>query len=92
MSGASPSRALRTIILPLIKPAILASWVLLFINIVRELSMTVMLYSPKSTVLSVLMWDQMENGIVAALVLSALILITFVLASKVFKVNLVRSM
>jgi len=95
MVGASPSRAVLNIVLPLIRPAIMASWVLLFINVVRELSATILLYGSRSMVLPVLMWDQMENGVVGqanvtALVLSMLILAVFVLATKIFRIDLLR--
>ncbi|MFO1188607.1 MAG: iron ABC transporter permease [Alphaproteobacteria bacterium] len=95
MVGASPSRAVYNIVLPIIRPAIMASWVLLFINVVRELSVTILLYGSRSMVLPVLMWDQMENGVVGqanvtALVLSLLILVVFVLATKIFRIDLLR--
>jgi len=95
MSGASAMRSMFDILFPLMRPAILSTWVLLFINVVRELSATIMLYGPKSATLSVVLWDKMEGGQVAdanvvALVLSALVFMAFFVASKVFKVDIVR--
>ncbi len=48
--------------MPLIKPSLLASWILVFIFSVREIGAAVMLYGPDSAVLSVLTWDSLDQG------------------------------
>ena len=53
MSGASWFTTLRRITIPLLKPGIFAGWVLLFIIFLRELSMSIILYSSGTETLSV---------------------------------------
>ena len=53
MAGASWLTTLRRITIPLLKPGIFAGWVLLFIIFLRELSISIILYSSGSETLSV---------------------------------------
>lgn len=62
MSGASWSTTFRRIILPLLKPGLVAGWIYIMIVSIRELSSSILLYSPGSEVLSILIWELWENG------------------------------
>jgi iron(III) transport system permease protein len=62
MSGASWTTTFRRIILPLLKPGLLAGWIYIVIVSIRELSSSILLYSPGSEVLSILIWELWENG------------------------------
>ncbi|HEY7240317.1 MAG TPA: iron ABC transporter permease [Burkholderiales bacterium] len=62
MSGASWSTSFRRIILPLLKPGLVAGWIYIVIVSIRELSSSILLYSPDSEVLSILIWELWENG------------------------------
>jgi iron(III) transport system permease protein len=53
MAGASWFTTLRRITIPLLKPGIFAGWVLLFIIFLRELSISIILYSSGTETLSV---------------------------------------
>jgi len=53
MSGASWLTTLRRITIPLLKPGIFAGWVLLFIIFLRELSISIILYTSGTETLSV---------------------------------------
>ncbi len=53
MAGASWITTLRRITIPLLKPGIFAGWVLLFIIFLRELSISIILYSTGTETLSV---------------------------------------
>ena len=46
MSGASWGTTFRRIILPLLKPGLLAGWIYVVIVSIRELSSSILLYSP----------------------------------------------
>ena len=48
--------------LPLLKPGLLAGWIYIVIVSVRELSSTILLYSPGSEVVSVVLWEMWQNG------------------------------
>jgi iron(III) transport system permease protein len=60
--GANWFQTLKNITLPLLKPGILAGWALLFVAFTRELSASILLYSPGREVLSVAIYDLHQNG------------------------------
>jgi iron(III) transport system permease protein len=62
MSGASWSTTFRRIILPLLKPGLLAGWIYVMIVSIRELSTSILLYSPDTQVVSIVIWELWENG------------------------------
>lgn len=62
MSGASWITTFRRILLPLLKPGMLAGWIYVVIVSVRELSSAILLYSPGSEVVSIINWELWQNG------------------------------
>lgn len=60
--GASWTQTFRRVLVPLASSGIFAGWVYILIVSFRELSSTILLYSPGKEVLSVLIWEQFENG------------------------------
>jgi iron(III) transport system permease protein len=60
--GANWFQTFKRITLPLLKPGIIAGWILLFIAFSRELSASILLYSPGTEVLSVVLYDLQQNG------------------------------
>ena len=62
MCGASWGTTFWRIILPLLKPGLLAGWIYVVIVSVRELSSSILLYSPGSEVVSILIWEFWQNG------------------------------
>jgi iron(III) transport system permease protein len=62
MSGASWATTFRRIILPLLKPGLLAGWIYIMIVSIRELSSSILLYSPGTEVISIVIWELWENG------------------------------
>ncbi|MEW2517170.1 ABC transporter permease [Actinacidiphila alni] len=62
VSGASWFQTFRRVVLPLMSSGFLAGWVYILVVSFRELSSTILLYSPGKEVLSVLIWEQFENG------------------------------
>ncbi|NRP72186.1 Molybdenum transport system permease protein ModB [Ensifer psoraleae] len=68
--GASWTHQLRTITLPLLKPGILAAWLLLFIASVRELGVSIYLMGPNSKVIApaiVSSWSSAGTELTAAM-------------------------
>src|SRR5205814_10605696 len=61
MSGASWTTTFRRIILPLLKPGLMAGWIYIMIVSIRELSSSILLYSPGTEVLSIVIWELWEN-------------------------------
>ncbi len=62
MSGASWSMTFRRIVLPLLKPGLLAGFIYVMIVSIRELSSSILLYSPGSEVVSIMIWELWQNG------------------------------
>lgn len=60
--GASWWQTFRRVLLPLASSGILAGWVYILVVSFRELSSSILLYSPGKEVLSILIWEQFENG------------------------------
>ena len=62
MSGASWLTGFRRVLLPLLKPGLLAGWIYIVIVSIRELSSSILLYSPGTEVLSIVIWELWQNG------------------------------
>jgi iron(III) transport system permease protein len=62
VAGATWGHAMRRITLPLLRPTLIAAWALLFVMAMQEVSSSILLYSSRSIVLSVAVFDLWENG------------------------------
>jgi iron(III) transport system permease protein len=62
MSGASWGLTFRRVVLPLLKPGLLAGWIYVVIVSIRELSSSILLYSPGTEVVSIMIWELWQNG------------------------------
>jgi len=62
MSGAPWSMTFRRVVLPLLKPGLLAGFIYVMIVSIRELSSSILLYSPGSEVVSIMIWELWQNG------------------------------
>jgi iron(III) transport system permease protein len=62
MSGAGWLMTFWRIVLPLLKPGLLAGWIYIVIVSVRELSSSILLYSPGTEVVSIVIWEFWQNG------------------------------
>jgi iron(III) transport system permease protein len=89
--GATPTRTLLAITLPLIFPAFAAGWVWVAVHALRGFSIPLMLSSKNNEVFAVLLWDFWDRGLVstaAALgVLLILVLIPMTLVMRRFIVH-----
>ena len=92
VSGATWWQVFRRVLLPLLMPGLLAGWIYIFVVSFRELSSSILLYSSGNELLSILIWEQFENGkftILAALgvvmvaILMVLVFIAYKLGAKV---------
>jgi iron(III) transport system permease protein len=48
--------------LPLLMPGLIAGWIYIVLVSFRELSSSILLYSPGNEVLSIVIWERWENG------------------------------
>jgi len=62
VSGASRWQSFRRILLPLAAPGLVAGWLLIVTLSLRELSSSLLLYSPGNEVLSVRIWLLYQGG------------------------------
>ena len=79
-SGASWTNCMRRITLPLLTPSFLGGWVFIFLLSAKELSMSILLVSPRTPVVSVAIYELWENGQVGELAAFG-VLWTFILVS-----------
>jgi iron(III) transport system permease protein len=61
-SGASPVAAVRTVVVPLLRPALLGAWVLVFLLAFHELTMSSLLYGPGTDTLAVAILNLQQLG------------------------------
>jgi iron(III) transport system permease protein len=92
VNGASWWQGFRRVLLPLLTPGLLAGWIYILVVSFRELSSSILLYSPGNEVLSILIFEQFENGqftvlaalgVVLVLTMVALVSIAYKLGAKV---------
>lgn len=86
-SGASWAQSMRWVLLPLLKPAVIAAWLMLFVIFIRELGATILLYAQGTETISValvLLADR-SAGYVAALAVVQLVLL--LLAFTMFRLT-----
>ncbi|NUR08123.1 MAG: iron ABC transporter permease [Nocardioidaceae bacterium] len=92
VSGASWWQSFRRVLLPLLAPGLVAGWIYILVVSFRELSSSILLYSPGKEVLSILIFEQFENGqfpvlaalgVVMVLTLVVLVSVAYKLGAKV---------
>jgi iron(III) transport system permease protein len=62
VGGAGWLTTFRRIVLPLLWPAVVSGWVFVALHALRDTTMALMLYTPSSRVISVLLWDTWQSG------------------------------
>lgn len=62
VNGAERWRAVRTVILPLMRPGIFSAWALLFVLMNSDLSLAVLLSTPRNPVVGLVLRDYYEQG------------------------------
>jgi iron(III) transport system permease protein len=74
--GANRLISLKDITAPLARSGLIAAWSFIFIGVIRELSAAILLFAPRSKVVSVVIFDLKEEGQVGVIaVLGALLLV-----------------
>src|SRR5713226_1979460 len=73
--GANRLLALKDITVPLSRSGLIAAWSFIFIGVIRELSASILLFTPKSKVVSVVIFDLKEEGQVGALAVLGILLL-----------------
>jgi iron(III) transport system permease protein len=88
MTGASWSKMIRWIVFPLTRPTLAATWTLVFILSMQEVSASILLYTSRTTVLSVAVFDLWEAGNVNALAALSVLQLAVTLAALLVLVRM----
>jgi len=79
--GAGRLRILREITAPLAKSGIIAAWCFIFIGVIRELSASILLFTPNTKVMSVVIFDLKEEGQFGAISVLGLVMLALTFAT-----------
>jgi iron(III) transport system permease protein len=83
VSGASWWATFRKVVLPLLAPALFGGWVFIFLICIRELSMAIILYGPRSQVIATTIWELYENGQITELSAFSIVIVFIVVVIAV---------
>ncbi len=79
--GAGRLRILRDITAPLAKSGVIAAWCFIFIGVIRELSASIILFTPSTRVISVVIFDLKEEGQFGAIAVLGLVMLALTFAT-----------
>ncbi len=79
--GAGRLRVLRDVTAPLAKSGIIAAWCFIFIGVIRELSASIILFTPATKVMSVVIFDLKEEGQFGAIAVLGLVMLALTFAT-----------
>jgi iron(III) transport system permease protein len=75
IAGRTSAGTVLRIDMPLMRPALIASWLLMYVVILREISLVILLYNPSTVVLSVSLMDVWSSGFYPELAVFSLLLV-----------------
>jgi len=81
--GAGRLRVLGEITAPLARSGIIATWCFIFIGVIRELSASILLFTPNTKVMSVVIFDLKEEGQFGAIAVLGLFMLVMTFATVV---------
>ncbi len=73
--GANRLMSLKDITVPLARSGLIAGWCFIFIGVIRELSVSILLFAPNSKVVSVVIFDLKEEGQIGAISVMGILLL-----------------
>ncbi len=86
--GAGRLRVLGEITAPLARSGVIATWCFVFIGVIRELSASIILFTPGTKVISVVMFDLKEEGEFGAIAVLGLFMLAATFATVLLMQNL----
>ena len=81
--GAGRLRILRDVTAPLARSGIIAAWCFIFIGVIRELSASIILFTPATKVMSVVIFDLKEEGQFGAIAVLGIVMLLLTFATVV---------
>ena len=79
--GAGRLRILRDVTAPLARSGIIAAWCFIFIGVIRELSASIILFTPNTQVMSVVIFDLKEEGQFGAIAVLGIVMLALTFAT-----------
>jgi iron(III) transport system permease protein len=79
--GAGRLRVLKDVTAPLARSGIIAAWCFIFIGVIRELSASIILFTPNTKVMSVVIFDLKEEGQFGAIAVLGIIMLLLTFAT-----------
>jgi iron(III) transport system permease protein len=79
--GAGRLRILRDVTAPLARSGIIAAWCFIFIGVIRELSASIILFTPATKVMSVVIFDLKEEGQFGAIAVLGIVMLLLTFAT-----------
>jgi iron(III) transport system permease protein len=79
--GAGRLRILRDVTAPLARGGIIAAWCFIFIGVIRELSASIILFTPATKVMSVVIFDLKEEGQFGAIAVLGIVMLLLTFAT-----------
>lgn len=86
-SGASWGQTMRLVLLPLLRPAVIAAWIMLFVIFIRELGATILLYAHGTETISVALVILSDRSFGYAAALAVLQLLLLLAAFGLFRAS-----
>ncbi len=62
VAGAGPLAAMRDVIIPLVRPGMIAGWILVFMPAFRELTMSILLFGLRTETIGVIIFNMQDSG------------------------------
>jgi iron(III) transport system permease protein len=82
VAGARPLGALRDVILPLVRPGMIAGWILVFMPAFRELTMSILLFGLGTETIGVIIFNMQDSGYTQIAAALSVIVLGIILASN----------
>jgi iron(III) transport system permease protein len=85
---------MRLVLLPLLRPALISAWLMLFVIFIRELGATILLYAQGTETISValvILSDRSFGHVAALAVIQLLILLAAFIVLKVTRTSIVQN-
>jgi iron(III) transport system permease protein len=86
--GAGRLQVLREVTVPLALNGLIAAWCFIFIGVIRELSASILLFTPNTKVMSVVIFDLKEEGQFGAIAVLGLFMLALTFATVALMQNL----
>ena len=90
MSGGSAWRGFRDIVIPLLRPSMVAGWLLIFLPVLRELTISILLWSAGNETIGVAVFNLEQEGDMTSASALAMVMIVFVVIGQWFTYKLER--